>query len=114
MSSTVASLGRLIVLEIAPLMNGWAAAIMRMWPSTGMKRWPCLPHLLAQSKTGRCSRLQVRRALDGAAAADDVVGLVDLLAGEAELAEQVEAGRLPLVFGDLQALEECRRRASRG
>jgi hypothetical protein len=30
----VASLGMLIVLEIAPEMNGWAAAIMRMWLST--------------------------------------------------------------------------------
>ena len=58
MSSIVASLGRLIVLEIAPEMNGWAAAIMRMWPSTWMKRLPVLPHLLAQSKTGRCSSLR--------------------------------------------------------
>jgi hypothetical protein len=33
-SSTVASLGMLMVLEIAPEMNGWAAAIMRMWLST--------------------------------------------------------------------------------
>jgi hypothetical protein len=33
-SSTVASLGMLIVLEIAPEMKGWAAAIMRMWLST--------------------------------------------------------------------------------
>jgi hypothetical protein len=33
-SSTVASFGMLIVLEIAPEMKGWAAAIMRMWLST--------------------------------------------------------------------------------
>ena len=39
-------------------MNGWAAAIMRMWPRWWMKRVPILPHLLAQSKTGRCSSLR--------------------------------------------------------
>jgi hypothetical protein len=33
-SSTVASFGMLMVLEIAPEMNGCAAAIMRMWLST--------------------------------------------------------------------------------
>ena len=32
MSSIVASLGMLIVLEMAPEMNGWAAAIILMWP----------------------------------------------------------------------------------
>jgi hypothetical protein len=31
LGSTVASLGMLIVLEIAPDRNGWAAAIMRTW-----------------------------------------------------------------------------------
>jgi hypothetical protein len=31
-------LGRLIVLLIAPLMNGWAAAIIRMWPCGAMNR----------------------------------------------------------------------------
>ena len=49
----VASCGMLIVLLIAPEMNGWAAAIMRMCASTAMKRCPILPHLLAQSKTGQ-------------------------------------------------------------
>ena len=39
--------------------------------------------------------LQSRRALDGAAAADHVVGFVDLLLIEAQPAEQVEIGRLP-------------------
>ena len=32
MSSTVASLGMLTVLEMAPERNGWTAAIIRMWP----------------------------------------------------------------------------------
>ena len=51
----VASCGMLIVLEIAPEMNGWAAAIMRMCASVERKRLPFLPQWLAQSKTGRCS-----------------------------------------------------------
>src|SRR3954454_20213438 len=42
-SSTVASLGMWIVLEIAPLMNGWAAAIIRMCDSHDRHRWPSLP-----------------------------------------------------------------------
>jgi hypothetical protein len=33
-SSTVALLAMLMVLEMAPEMKGWAAAIMRMWLST--------------------------------------------------------------------------------
>ncbi len=31
-SSTVASSGMFTVLEIAPEMNGWTAAIIRTWP----------------------------------------------------------------------------------
>ncbi len=31
-SSTVASAGMLTVLEMAPEMNGWTAAIIRTWP----------------------------------------------------------------------------------
>ena len=58
MSSTVASFGMLIVLLIAPEMNGWAAAIMRMWPPCEMKRLPFRPQRLAQSKTGQCSGLR--------------------------------------------------------
>ncbi len=46
--------------------------------------------------------LEVRGAFDGAAAADDVVGFVDLLLGEAELSQQIEAGRLPFGFGDVR------------
>ena len=33
-SRTEAPFGMLMVLEIAPEMKGWAAAIMRMWLST--------------------------------------------------------------------------------
>jgi len=55
MSSTSASAGRLMVLEIAPEMNGCAAAIMWMWPLLAMNRSPSVPQRLAQSKTGRCS-----------------------------------------------------------
>ncbi|MNC96717.1 hypothetical protein D3C83_141670 [compost metagenome] len=47
----------LMVLEIAPEMNGCAAAIMRMWLSTERKRLPVRPVGEAQSKTGKCSSL---------------------------------------------------------
>ncbi len=39
--------------------------------------------------------LEVRCVFDGAVAADGVVGFVDLLLGEAEVLEEVEAGLLP-------------------
>ena len=45
-SSTVASSGRLQVLEIAPLRNGWQAAIIRTWPIGASARAP-----IAVSKT---------------------------------------------------------------
>ena len=54
MSSTVASVGMLMVFEIAPEMNGCTAPIMRMWPSGGSSACP-RAGLKAQSKTGRCS-----------------------------------------------------------
>ena len=41
--------------EMAPEMNGWAAAIILMCPAGAMNRLPVGPHVLAQSKTGRCS-----------------------------------------------------------
>ena len=45
----------LIVLEIAPEMNGWAAAIIRTWACQSMDLVPCLPHGVAQSNTAKCS-----------------------------------------------------------
>ncbi len=63
MSSGVLSLGMLTVLEIAPERNGWAAAIIRTWARQGMNRVP-LAGWNAQSKTGRCSGLQVGRPFD--------------------------------------------------
>ena len=45
----------LMVLEMAPEMKGWLAAIMRMWLSTDRERLPLRPQGLAQSNTGRCS-----------------------------------------------------------
>ena len=53
MSSTLADSGRLTVFEIAPEMNGWAAAIIWMWPMCEIARSPT-----ATSKTGRCSSLR--------------------------------------------------------
>ena len=86
----------LMVLEIAPEMNGWAAAIMRMWLAVERKRLPRLPQRLAQSKTGRCSALQVRRALDGhRAAAEDVGGLVSAARVKPSARQQVEARGRP-------------------
>ena len=40
MSSTVESAGMFTVLEIAPEMNGWVAAIILMWPMCEIARWP--------------------------------------------------------------------------
>ena len=54
-SSTVAVFGMLMVLEMAPEMKGWAAAIMVMWLAQDRKRLPMRPQGLAQSNTGRCS-----------------------------------------------------------
>jgi hypothetical protein len=51
-SSIAASFGMLMVLEIAPEMNGCAAAIISICASVAMNRAPYLPHLLAQSKIG--------------------------------------------------------------
>ena len=53
MSVIDTSFGMLIVFEIAPEMNGWAAAIIRMWPVWWMNRSPCFPLRFAVSNTGR-------------------------------------------------------------
>ena len=47
----------------------------------------------------------MRRAFDSAAAADDVVGLVDLPLAEPKVLKQVESRLLPGRFGDIQPLE---------
>ena len=69
----------LIVLEIAPEMKGWAAAIMRMWLSTDKERLPILPHGLAQSKTGRCSSFRCGAPSSVMAPQQMDVGRLDLL-----------------------------------
>jgi hypothetical protein len=48
----------LMVLEMAPEMKGWAAAIMRIWLSTERKRLPMRPQGLAQSKMEICFSLR--------------------------------------------------------
>ena len=50
MSSTVASVGRLTVLEMDPETNGCTAAIIRTWPMGAIERLPFMG-LNAQSKT---------------------------------------------------------------
>ena len=59
MSSTLADSGRLTVFEIAPEMNGWAAAIISDVAMCEIARSPT-----ATSKTGRCSSLSSGRADD--------------------------------------------------
>jgi hypothetical protein len=71
MSSTVASLGRLMVLLIAPEMKGWAAAIMRMCPSERDEPLAHLAALVGAVEDGQVLVLEVRRALDGLGAADE-------------------------------------------
>ena len=73
-------------------MNGCAAAIMRMWLSTDRKRLPLRPQGLAQSKTGRCSVVEVRRAFERHGAADVLVGGLDVLLARSRGAR---AGRSP-------------------
>src|SRR5258708_33535145 len=57
-SSTVEAFGMLMVLEMAPEMKDWAAAIMRIWLETERKRLPIRPQGLAQSKIEICSSLR--------------------------------------------------------
>ena len=92
----------LIVLEMAPVMNGWAAAIMRMCDSADRNRWPSLAALVGAVEDRVVLRLQVRRPFDGHGAADVGVGLGDLLAAEAEGGKQVEAGRLQLFLREAE------------
>ena len=58
-SSTVASSGRLTVLEMAPEMNGWTAAIIRTWPE-----WWIVLSPIEQANTGDVLGGQVRGAED--------------------------------------------------
>ena len=44
-----------MVLEIAPEMNGWAAAIILTCASHAIDLFPYFPHGVAQSNTERCS-----------------------------------------------------------
>ncbi len=101
MSSTVASFGMLMVLEMAPEMNGCAAAIMRMWPSTGDSACRC-GRTVGAVEHGIVLGLQVRRAFDGHGAADIDVGGVDLAPGESENGQQVEARRGEVVLLDAE------------
>ena len=48
---------------------------------------------------------EMRATFHGATATDDIVGLVDLLAGEAEIRQQIEVWRLCFGFGDAESFE---------
>ena len=103
-SSTVASFGMLMVLEMAPEMKGWLAAIMRMWLSTDRERLPLRPQGLAQSNTAQMLLGHVRRAFQRHGPAHVLVGGVDVLLREAEVREQVEGGIGQRLGRDLQRL----------
>ena len=99
----------LIVLEIAPVMNGCDAAIMRMWLSTREIALAGAPAGVGAVEHGIVLALQMRRALQRHRAADMGVGGLDLAFAEAERGQQVEAGLLQLLGRDLQrAGEEIR------
>ena len=63
-----------------------------------------MPQGLAQSKTGVVLGAEVRRAFERHGAADVVVGGLDLGAGEAEVAQEVEGGVAQLLGGDAEDL----------
>ena len=94
----------LMVLLMAPLMKGWAAAIIRMWEDALRKRLPIRPQGLAQSKTGQMLVLEMRRALDRHGAAAIVVGGLDLLPGEAQRPQHLEAWLVELGHAQAQPL----------
>ena len=74
----------LIVLEIAPEMNGWAAAIIRTWACQSMDLLPCLPHGVAQSNTAKCSSFS-RGPLDTPISEDYVICLIDAFGRKADV-----------------------------
>ena len=85
MSSTVASLGMFTVLEIAPEMNGCAAAIMLAGaPLARMKRLPVFAAAVGAVEDRQVLLLQVRRAFDRHPATDRRVGMLARSAGRVE------------------------------
>ncbi len=87
MSSTVASSGRLTVLEIAPEMNGCTAPIIFMWPMCEIARSPT-----ATSNTGRCSSVSPGAPDDRAVLGEVRLDLLDLLLGVAERLQRERDG----------------------
>src|SRR5579863_9712588 len=82
----------LMVLEMAPEMNGCAAAIMRMWLSTE-RSLAGAPARIGAVEHAVMLGFEMRRALDRHRAADMDVGRLDLALGKAEMGEEVEARR---------------------
>ena len=66
------------VFEMAPEMNGWAAAIIRTWAFQGIDRVP-LRGWKAQSNTGRCSAFKSAAPFDRVVLVDVGDDRLDLL-----------------------------------
>ena len=102
---TLAALGMLIVLEIAPEMKGCTAAIMRMWLSTESARLPMRPHGLAQSNTARCSAFRYGAPSSVIAPQTCRFAASTSAFGEAERLQHVEIGRVERGLIELQHVD---------
>ena len=88
----------LIVLEIAPEMNDWAAAIMVMWLSTIKKPLALLAARVGTVKNVVVLVLEMRCTFQGHGAANVVVGGFDICSAKTQGAQQVK-GRIVQLFG---------------
>ena len=70
----------------------------------GDESLPFLAALVGAVENGQVLRLEMRCTLDGHGAADVLVSFLDLVAGEAEVAEHVEGPVVQFVFGDAEGL----------
>ena len=79
-----------MVLEMAPEMKGWLAAIMWMWLADRQRALALAPAGAGAVEHGQVLLGQVRRAFERHRPAGVLVGRLDVLLREAEVHEQVE------------------------